>query len=187
MDSKMSPSSVYESSEGEVATATSTGETQDNEDLPQWQLQEILDEVPTDAPVCIQYYVENEGEDEETLLEGQQGHGHDNDADEEGHDAGDNGFKELLQLPRISLPRRSKTHPQEKIDYHKSLLLTQEDHVNELESLATKRDEAAKERQRREFEKEANKTLRAQQQQQNFAAKQARKAAAAAKKIHNEL
>jgi len=39
------------------------------------------------------------------------------------------------------------------IDYHKSLLLTEEDHVKKLQDLAAKREQAVEERERRHLEK----------------------------------
>jgi len=86
--------------------------------------------------------VEIDGEYKNSMAE-EEAKGLRSDLDDESNDAVDNGLNALLQLPRIPVPITSKPGMQAKIDYQKSHLLTQEDHVQHLEGLATRRNAAA--------------------------------------------
>lgn len=50
------------------------------------------------------------------------------------------GFKNLLELPQIKFPPVKKTKVEPRIDYQKSILLTEAQHIQELEDIAAKRE-----------------------------------------------
>jgi len=62
-------------------------------------------------------------------------------------------FSELLELPRLQISSMPKAVSEPQIDYQKSILLTQEQHMKELEDLATKREAVAAERERWQLQK----------------------------------
>jgi len=168
MNSKMGPSGVYERTRAEPTNANCKGslsESQSQFQLDQWEIQEIFNEVSEDYPSCEQYYVQVDGDEEQDCG---QANGSATSSDEEGEvghmqeERRRKEFLELLELPRIQLPPISRTKMEPRIDYHKSILLTQEQHLMDLEDLATKREEAAQEQRRRKLEKEASKKQRAQ-------------------------
>jgi len=153
MDSKMSPSEAYSSQPADadnVETTTNSTEAHDQFGLQAWEIQEIFDEIPQELPQCQQYYVQVEGDEthvpnaagsQNEAVVGQHMEG--STTSEEPHCA---PFTKLLQLPRIAVPATRKCRMDPRIDYHRSLLLTDEEHFKQLEELAEKREEAALEK-----------------------------------------
>jgi len=81
-------------------------------------------------------------------------------------DVEDNRFSRFLELSHIQLPSMSKCALEPRINYHKSLLLNEENHVKKLEDLAAKREEAAAEKGKWCLEKEARKEMKLQQRKE---------------------
>jgi len=99
----------------------------------------------------------------------------------------ENAFTALLQLPQIQLPAISGPHMEPLIHYHNSILLTEEDHICNLEDVATRRGEAARERERKKLDMEANKGKQAEEKKQKVQAKEDRAEMARSKKRYKEL
>jgi len=182
MDCKIGPSRAYQTIGEGRNNENNAAKGEEEYQLPQWELEKILNEVPTNFPNYSQYYVNIDGEEDETML----GEGKAFKATNNGTKAMDEGFNDLLRLSRISLPVTPKARTQVKIDYHKSVVLTQEDHVEHLEVLATIKDEVAHDKQMRQLEKAVAKEKRVQLKTQKLHEKQARQELVAAKKKEKE-
>jgi len=74
-----------------------------------------------------------------------------------------------------------------KIDYQQSILLTQDEHIQKLEKVATKKHEAVEEKKRRRLDFEENKGKRAEEKKQKLKAKEERAALVVSKRKHNKL
>jgi len=111
-----------------------------------------------DLPHCQHYYINlNEEEEEVVYGEGLQQEVTSNEhgqGEEEDDDGVDLSFTTLLQRPRIKMPNMSKAAMETQVDYHKSIILMNEQYMQELEVIATKREEAMHERKRRQLERE---------------------------------
>jgi len=147
MDSKMTPSIVFDNVSGRPPQRSSPQEQ--FYELPEWEIKEIFDEEEVPVEFCQHYYVEVEGDEEEaTDIEGGvSNHSDAEDAHQEKKENGDQfSFTGLLKLPRVELPPTTKAGVEARIDYQRSIVLTAEDHMQHLQQLATKKADAVQER-----------------------------------------
>lgn len=192
MDAKMGPSSAYVSSAATAVTGQTENEglqSQEPYELDQWEIEEILGEMPSDLPNCQQYYVDIDGGKEQDLEEDNSSGEDDaaeDDAEEERSSDVQQSFTALLALPTIQLPPKSKRVSEPRVDYSNSIILTEEQHVQQLEEVAARKEEAAKEKKRRLSEKEGMKAMKAQEKRKKQEAKQVKAALALSKKRHKE-
>ena len=92
----------------------------------------------------------------------------------------------FLRLPQQDVPtHRSILEPL--VDYSQSQILTSNDHVSTLESIAQKKIEVARERERKKIEKEYNKSARELEKQKKIEAKEKRAQEREAKRMGNSV
>ena len=137
MDPKIGPSEIYERPTGlgegpSKAAIASFAEVQ--HELPEWELIEIFNEDANNLPIFRHYYIDFEGQETDDTV----GHEEHQDKDEDhasmskagsasGKDKG--SFSNLLNLPRICAPPKSKVCLEPRVDYNRSILLTEAHHV----------------------------------------------------------
>jgi len=94
----------------------------------------------------------------------------------------------FFELPQTILPKVKKTRSggEPYIAYSKLIWMTQDDYLNSLEQIASRKEEAAQEEERRRLEGEANRAKKAHEKNENEKARKEKQILVKSRRLHNE-